>query len=218
MTLCNQARTIVHLAEPAEAVQPTGAFWPSRPKQGSNPPFTDAACRRWDSGRRGGWRRRLGPVAPGVEPRVRKHRRTMGKLVVRSVVSEEVEVRWSMASHSRRKKWSEMEPYPASWPVAQARSCCYTFNRKQRCGHLTRTVTELDGVVLDGEPRGGQERGRAESERQKQCRRKERGGNPPQCRIRAAPAWVVVATGSDRCLCALRRECGHCCWWSLSQT
>jgi hypothetical protein len=54
----------------------------------------------------GGCRRWLGPVATGVEPGVGRQWRTMRKIAVRSVDSEEVEARWSTAARSRRKKLS----------------------------------------------------------------------------------------------------------------
>jgi hypothetical protein len=38
---------------------------------------------------------------------------------------------------------------------------------------------------------------------------RERGGNPPQRRIGAAPAWAVAAIGSDQRLRALHSERGH---------
>jgi hypothetical protein len=38
MALCNRARPIVHSAQPTEVVQPTGAFRPSRLKQGIHSP------------------------------------------------------------------------------------------------------------------------------------------------------------------------------------
>jgi hypothetical protein len=54
--------------------------------------------------------------------------KTMRKLAVRLVGSEEVEAWWSTATRSGRKKHQEVESYPALWSAAQARRCCYTFN------------------------------------------------------------------------------------------
>jgi hypothetical protein len=39
---------------------------------------------------------------------------------------------------------------------------------------------------------------------------RKRGGNPPQCQIRFAPAWAAATTGGVRRLCTLHRERGHC--------
>jgi hypothetical protein len=61
---------------------------------------------------------------------------------------------------------------------------------------------DLDGVALDGE---GERRGRGRSSMGGGV---ERGGHPPQHRIRATPAWVAAATGGDRRLCTLRLERG----------
>jgi hypothetical protein len=67
---------------------------------------------------------------------------------------------------------------------------------------LARTIVDLDGVALDGE---GERRGRGRSSMGGGV---ERGGHPPQHRIRATPACVAAATGGDQCLCTLRLERG----------
>jgi hypothetical protein len=61
-------------------------------------------------------------------------------------------------------------------------------------------------VAGDVEQHGGQERGSAEAAGEEEGKG---GGNPPQCRIRAAPTRAVVVTGSDRHQRALCHEHGH---------
>jgi hypothetical protein len=69
---------------------------------------------------------------------------------------------------------------------------------------LAQTVTELDGVALNGE----QEQGRVESERQKQHgRRKGKGSEPSSTPDKGCPG---MGSGGDRCLHALCHEGGHC--------
>jgi hypothetical protein len=79
----------------------------------------------------------------------------MRNFAVWSVGSEAVEAQWTIATCSQRKKRTKMELNPATWLAARAQRCCYTFNGRRQCSSLARTMTELDGVVLDGEPSGG---------------------------------------------------------------